>query len=145
MGFSLGQFGPDAWTNPRARSYHIRMPHDLYRKASCEEVGCDQWRFGWETVCDEFSSEDGRMVAGLIRSGRTGRDFTEMQDVRGGTILTIFRFAARQRCFQEHRTRPGELLVHQGGRLVYEHASLANLAEDYMQHTGQLAEQQKRG
>lgn len=144
MGFSLGQPGPDAWTDRRARSYRIHMPHDLYRKASCEDVGCDQWRFGWETVADETDPVQA-MVAMVIRSGQSGRTFRETSDVRDGWKVAVFKFDSGQRCFQEHRTRPGQLLVYSGGRAAREHTDLRFLAEDYMQHTGQLAEQQKRG
>jgi hypothetical protein len=85
------------------------------------------------------------MVANWIRSGATGRDFREMQDVRGGTILTVFRFTPHQRCFNEHRTRPGRLLVYSGGRGVREHTDLRFLAEDYTEHMGGIAAQQERG
>lgn len=144
MGFNIGRPAPDAWTNPRARSYRIHMPHDLTVVAACEDVGCDQHRFGWETVCDETDPVQAT-VAMVIRSGQSGRTFREMSDVRDGRKVAVFRFDSGQRCFAEHRTRPGQLLVHQGRGLPFEHANLANLAEDYMEHTGQLAEQQKRG
>lgn len=129
---------PPLWTHPGARSYRIHMPHDITVVAACEDAGCDQWRNGWDTVCDE-ADDMGAKVAMLIRSGQTGRDFLEL----GGTP-TVFRFAPHQRCFREHRTRPGRLLVHQGGRIVREHTSLAFLAEDYTEHAGRLAEQQER-
>ncbi len=145
MAFSLGRFGPDAWQDPSSRAYRIHMPHDTTVPAACEDAGCDQWRSGWETECDEISDPRGRLVADWIRSGASGRDFTEMQDVRRGTILTVFRFAARQRCFNEHRTRPGQLLVYSGGRRVAEHVSLSDLAEDYTEHAGRLAVQQEKG
>jgi hypothetical protein len=118
------------------------MPHDLTVVAACEDVGCDQWRNGWETVCDEATDMGGK-VAMLIRSGQTGRDFTEMRDLLTGA--TVFRFAPHQRCFREHRTRPGELLVYQRGRKAREHSNLADLAEDYTEHAGRLADQQERG
>lgn len=134
---------PPLWTHPGARAYRIHMPHDLTVVAACEDVGCDQWANGWETVCDEAGDMGGK-VAMLIRSGQTGRDFTEFPPGPGGTV-TVFRFSPHQRCFREHRTRPGRLLVHQRGRLAREHVSLANLAEDYTEHVGRLAEQQERG
>lgn len=144
MNLSLGRPLPDAWADPRSRSYHISMPPDIEVVAACEDVRCDSWRFGWETTCDETDDLQ-QMVAMTIRSGGTGRTFTEMSSVRDGRKVAVFRFERGQRCFEEHKTRPGRLLVHQGGRLAYEHASLSNLAEDYMQHTGQLAEQQQKG
>lgn len=144
MGLSIGQLGPDAWTDPNARSYRISMPPDITVVAACEDVGCDSWRSGWETVCDE-SVDLQAVVAMTIRSGGSGRTFREMSDVRDGRKVAVFRFDAHQRCFAEHRTRPGRLLVHQGGRFAYEHTSLRFLAEDYTEHMGGVADQQERG
>ena len=135
---------PPLWAHPGARAYRVHMPHDLTVVAACEDVGCDQWRNGWETVCDE-ADDMGAKVAMLIRSGQTGRDYLALPDVRDGVRVTVFRFPPHQRCFNEHRTRPGRLLVHQRGRLVREHVSLGDLAEDYTEHTGRLAEQEQRG
>jgi hypothetical protein len=143
MGF-LTQLPPPLFAHPGARVYRVHMPHDVTIVAACEDAGCDQWRLGWETVCDE-STKEGALVANWIRSGQSGRDFTEMQDVRQGSIVAVFRFPPHQRCFNEHRTRPGRLLVHQGGRIACEHVNLADLAEDYTEHTGRLAVQQERG
>lgn len=134
---------PSLWLTD-ARNYRVHMPHDTTIKASCEDVGCDQRRSGWETVCDE-STRDGVMVANWIRSGQSGRDFTEMSDVRQGSLVAVFRFPPHQRCFTEHRTRPGRLLVQRRGRVLREHSSLSDLAEDYTEHVGRLAEQEERG
>ena len=134
---------PPLWAHPGARAWHVHMPHDITVVAACEDVGCDQWRNGWETVCDEADDMGGK-VAMLIRSGQTGRDFREFPPGPGGTV-TVFRFAPHQRCFREHRTRPGRLLVHQRGRVVREHTSLTDLAEDYTEHAGRLAEERERG
>ena len=127
------------------RDYRVHMPPDITVVAACEDVGCDQWARGWETVCDEIGTRDGALVANWIRSGQSGRDFTEMRDVRQGAIVAVFRFAPHQRCFREHRTRPGRMLVRQDGRTVREHSSLAGLAEDYTEHLGGLADQHERG
>lgn len=141
MGF-LGQLPPPAWANRAARVYRIHMPHDLTVVAACEDVGCDQWRSGWETVCDE-STKQGALVAAWIRSGQSGRTYRELAAVAGQPA--VFRFDSGQRCFAEHRTRPGRLLVHQGGRVAREHVSLGDLAEDYTEHTGRIAGQLERG
>jgi hypothetical protein len=58
--------------------------------------------------------------------------------------LTVFRFDPRQRCFEEHRTRPARLLVRDGGQ-VREHVSFSDIAEDYTEHVGRLAELQQKG
>lgn len=143
MGF-VNRLPPPLYADPGARVYRVHMPHDLTVVAACADVGCDSWRFGWETVCDE-SVEAQAVVAMAIRSGGSGRAFTEMSSVRDGRKVAVFRFEAGQRCFAEHRTRPGRLLVHQGGHVAREHVSLSDLAEDYTEHVGQLAEQQERG
>lgn len=144
MGFSIGRPAPGAWLDPSSRAYRIHMPSDVTVVTACEDFGCDSWRFGWETVCDE-ADEMQAVVAMTIRAGGTGRTFREMSDVRDGRKVAVFRFDARQRCFAEHRTRPGLALVYQRGHRVYEHASLADLAEDYTEHAARLLDQQKRG
>lgn len=138
----LQKQAPPLWTDPAARAYRVHMPMDVTVVAACEDVGCDQWRTGWETVADE-SVREGALVAMWIRSGQTGRTFRELAAVAGQPA--VFRFDSGQRCFNEHRTRPGRLLVHQRGRLVAEHTDLRFLAEDYTEHVGRLAEQQERG
>lgn len=130
---------PPLWADPGARHYRVHMPHDLTVVAACEDVGCDQWRNGWETICD-LDDAMGAKVAMMIRSGQSGRTYLEFP---GNPV--VFRFDPRQRCFREHRTRPGRLLVHQGGRIVREHANLGYLAEDYTEHLGRLAGQQQKG
>ena len=131
----------------RSRDYRVTMPPDITVVTACGDFGCDQWRSGWETVCDE-STEQGALVASFIRSGQSGRDFAELRDVRDGVTVAVFRFPAGQRCFREHRTRPARLLVTANGNpraVLREHASLAALAEDYTEHAGRLAEQKERG
>jgi hypothetical protein len=141
MGF-LAKLPPPAWANRAVRVYRVNMPHDVMVKAACEDVGCDQHRSGWVTECDEATRE-GALVAAWIRSGQSGRTYREIAAVAGQPA--VFRFDSGQRCFAEHRTRPGRLLVHQGGRPAREHGSLADLAEDYTEHAGRLAAQQERG
>jgi hypothetical protein len=145
MGLAFGRLPPPAWTYPDARAYRVHMPHDTTVKAACEDVGCDQWRTGWETVLDE-STEMGALTAAWIRSGQCGRTFREFPPGwRNGQQVSIFRFDSGQRCFAEHRTRPGRLLVYSRGRGIAEHTSLRFLAEDYTEHAGRLAGQQERG
>lgn len=132
----------DLWLERDARAYRIHMPHDVFIAAACEDAGCDSWRFGWETTCDE-STETGAMVAAFIRSGQSGRTYRELAAAPGQPA--VFRFDSGQRCFAEHRTRAGRLLVHQRGQLAREHTSLRFLAEDYTEHVGRLAEQERKG
>jgi hypothetical protein len=122
------------------RDYRVHMPRDVTVKAACEEVSCEQWRFGWDSLIDESTSL-GQAQAEYIRT-KSGRVFREMRAPDG---LTVFRFEAHQRCFEEHRTRPARLLVATGGYVVREHTSLAYLAQDYTEHCGNLAAQFERG
>jgi hypothetical protein len=121
-----------------SRDYVIRMPPDRWIRAACEQVGCQQWQYGWETHTDEATGL-GQAQAAYIRR-HSGRTFTEHRTAAG---LTVFRFAPHQRCFAEHRTRPQRFLVRDSG--IREHTSLAALAEDYTEHTGRLAEQARKG
>ena len=141
MGFVMPA-SPPLWLSD-SRAYRIHLPRDLTAAAACEDVGCDQWLRGWETACD-LDAQDGAMVAELIRSGRSGRTYREYASAPGARVV-VFRFDSGQRCFREHRTRPGRLLVQRRGRVLAEHVRLADMAEDYTEHVGRLAEQEKRG
>lgn len=125
------------------RDYRVHMPPDIRVVTACETFGCDNWRFGWDIPCD-LDTQQGREAAELIRSGRTGRTYRELSGSPRARFI-IFRFDSGQRCFDEHRTRPGRVMVMRGGRIIREHASLADLAEDYTEHVGRLAEQTERG
>ncbi|MGH6654058.1 MAG: hypothetical protein ACRDVE_02500 [Actinocrinis sp.] len=124
------------------RDYVIRMPPDLKVVAACEDVGCDQWRRGWETVCD-LDDPMGATVAFLIRSGQTGRTCQELPALPG-SATAVFRFESGQRCFREHRTRPARFSVRAGGRVVT-HARLADWGEDLADHAGRLQDQLGKG
>ena len=126
------------------RDYRVQMPRDTTVKAACEDAGCEQWLYGWDSLIDE-RTDLGREQAKYIRT-KSGRTFREMRAPDG---LTVFRFEPKQRCFAEHRTRPARLAVGRhlsDGSFVAErtHTSLAALAEDYTQHVGRLAEQYER-
>lgn len=122
------------------RDYRVQMPRDVTVKAACEDVDCENWRYGWDSLIDESTSL-GQAQAEYIRT-KSGRTYREMHAPDG---LTVFRFESGQRCFEEHRTRPARLSVASGGRTLVTHASLADLAEDYTQHVGRLADQFERG
>lgn len=125
------------------REYRIRMPRDTTVAAACEDVGCDQWRHGWETVCDlsDLTPVTGGLaVAMLIRSGQTRRTYTEFPG-----NPAVFRFESGQRCFREHRTRPARFEVREGGRLIVAHDRLADWGEDLAGHAGRLQDQLAKG
>lgn len=97
----------------RALNVHqVIAPSDQMIKATCQEVGCLNYRHGWLMMFDE-RIEKGRAGAGLIRGRRHGRTFQE-QSAATAEGLTVFRFDAWQRCFANHRTRK-ELFVVQSG------------------------------
>jgi hypothetical protein len=121
------------------RDYLVRMPRDTTVRAACEDVGCENWQYGWDCLIDE-DTPLGIAQAAYIRRD-CGRVFTEMKAPDG---LTVFRFQPRQRCFTEHRTRPARLLVRSGGQ-YREHVSFSDIAEDYTEHVGRLAEQAQKG
>jgi hypothetical protein len=123
------------------RDYLIRLPKDTSIVAACEDVGCDQWRSGWETTCDE-STPQGATVAAWIRSGQSGRTFTEIGTHSGQP--SVFRFHSRQRCFNEHRTRPASFAVRQQGRIV-NHERLADWGDDLAEHWDAIQTELKKG
>lgn len=126
----------------QTRDYVVRMPPDRWVKAACEQVRCEKWRYGWDTVLDERTPE-GKDAANWIRSGASRRDFRELGTVDGG--VTAFRFSPHQRCFEEHRTRPGRWLVRTGRQIVAQHSGMPGWLDDLDQHVGNLGEAVKRG
>jgi hypothetical protein len=126
----------------RTRDYVVRMPPDRWAKAACEQVNCENWRYGWDTILDERTPA-GRDLAAWVRSGASRRDFREMHSADGD--VTVFRFAARQRCFTEHRTRPASWLVRSGQQVVGRHTGMSAWVDDLDQHVGRLAEQLQKG
>ena len=122
-----------------SRDYLVRMPRDTTVVAACQDVKCDSWQHGWETTIDE-STPLGTFQAAYIRQ-TAGRTFRELRREDG---VTVFRFDPYQRCFEEHRTRPARLLVRDGGQLR-EHVSFSDIAEDYTEHVGRVAELQQKG
>ena len=117
------------------RDYLLVMPKDTTVVAACEDVGCGNWRNGFEIHADE-GTVLGQMQAAFIRQ-RSGRTFTEH---RAG-LITVFRFERGQRCFAEHRTRPGRYLV----RGVREHSNLGDWIEDAAEHVTSIEDQRQRG
>lgn len=127
--------------NPMTRDYRIVLPPDRWMKAACEDVGCEQWLRGWETVCDE-STPEGATVAAWIRSGQSGRTYREVPTSAGQP--SVFRFDSGQRCFAEHRTRPVRFAAVQGGRVV-NHERLADWGDDLAEHWDRVRTQREKG
>lgn len=129
------------------QTYTVSSPRDTTVKAACEQVGCDAWRFGWETPIDE-STELGRRQAAYIRT-QSGRTFREMPKA-GPDALTVFRFESGQRCFADHRTRPESYAVLGGDWRRYtgtirRHTKPADWVEDFGEHQQTIADQREEG
>lgn len=121
------------------RDYVVRMPKDFTVVEACETVRCENWQYGWETLVD-LRIAKGRDAAAWLRSGRSGRTFRELP--RDGDV-TVFRFEPRQRCFEEHRTRPARWLVRAGA--IRQHADMGGWLEDFGEHYGRLEDQARKG
>jgi hypothetical protein len=83
------------------RTYQILQPLATHwRAASCADVACDPYLYGWRTTVDT-TTDLGRAQADHIRH-RAGRAYTEDTGADG---LTYFTFEAGQTCFQaaDHR------------------------------------------
>lgn len=93
-------------------THQVLSPSDRTIVAACEQVGCLRWRNGWDSKVDE-TTEAGRALAHIIRSGEHGRTYRELPGRDAGGC-TVFRFDGRQRCFGEHRTRPELFVVRDG-------------------------------
>jgi hypothetical protein len=86
-------------------TYQVSAPVAThYRPATCEEVDCDAYRYGWVTVLDE-STADGQILAGMLRRAcrpvdapavNGTRRYVESRNELGETL---FEFPAGQRCF----------------------------------------------
>jgi hypothetical protein len=129
------------------QTYRIVSPPDATVVSACERVGCPHWRDGWDTIVDE-ASQLGQAQAAYIRSGATGRSYRETRTEAG---LTVFRFEAHQRCFQEHRTRT-ELYLVRGGdwrgnpdRMARDHSRPEDWVEDFAEHQQRLADRIDKG
>lgn len=91
------------------QTFSVRSRSDRAVRAVCEDVQCQAWREGWESVIDE-STDLGKQQAAYIRT-QSGRTFRELRTAAG---LTVFRFDSGQRCFADHQTRPELYLVRDG-------------------------------
>jgi hypothetical protein len=127
------------------QTYQVLSPRDTLIRAACEQVGCLQWRHGWETPVDE-GTDLGQAQAAYIRQ-RSGRTFTER---RTGEGLTVFRFESGQRCFADHSTRPESYLVRAGDwrqhlGVIRRHVWPADFVEDMGEQLQTIADQQQKG
>ena len=128
----------------RAFTVHqVASPSDRTIIAACEQVGCDRYRHGWIMRFDE-RTEEGRLYADLIRSGRHRRTFRE-HAAKTADGLTVFQFAAHQRCFAEHRTRPELYVARVGTAPARRHVRPADFVEDLHETLDRRLSSRKRG
>lgn len=134
--------GPD-------RTFTLLRPatEDFYRRATCAESRCGDFLHGWATILDE-RTDDGAAGARYIRR-ESGRGFTEHRDESG---LTVFTFAAGQRCFRsdddDHQVRIEReplFLVRSGGRTVRRHSRGADWVDDFSDSLDRVAGRIARG
>jgi hypothetical protein len=139
------------------KTYEVSAPVATHwREATCAEYECDAHQLGWKTIIDE-STELGQQQAALIRSMTSPsypnrRYFTEARD---GAGMTVFTFPPGQACFRKHYApleRPPLLLVRGGDwrgnpRVIetVQHTRPEFWVEDFAEHQGKLADDQKRG
>lgn len=131
------------------KTYKILQPPDTHIVSTCEAVGCEGWKNGWDSIIDE-STELGQNQANWIRSGNTGRSYRELPRTDLG--LTVFRFEAHQRCFAEHRTRQQIFGVVGGdfrGNPLHlpprRHARPIDWVEDFALHQQAIADRLEKG
>ncbi len=124
------------------KTYQILAPVEThFRSASCEEVDCAAYRFGWSTRIDE-TTELGKAQASYIRH-RAGRGFHETSDAG----LTVFEFYPGQTCFDTHRVRLDREEVYATFRGDHRgrvgepriHRSAVDWVEDFAEHQQTLA------
>lgn len=83
------------------QTFQVTAPISTHtRKATCEEVECEQYARGWKMRID-LNTELGQKQAWYIKY-HSGRSFKKVGAQDG---LVDLEFAANQPCFTEHRVR----------------------------------------
>lgn len=139
------QMPPEAY-----KTYTVAMPLATHwRPATCAEVGCKAYLYGWRTIVDE-RTELGQRQAHYIRHDRSRRHSEERQP----DGVTAFTFGAGQTCFREHKTRLGrpQRYIVRGGDWrgnprgeIREHVRGDDFVEDFAEHQDKLATRLERG
>lgn len=79
-------------------TYGISAPAQTHsRPATCEEIECEQWKYGWKTRLPLDSD-----LAVYLASGTHGRRF---QEIPTGTAEREFIFPPGQKCFRSTQHR----------------------------------------
>lgn len=134
------------------QSYEIKAPKATHwRKATCQEIGCEPYLHGWRTVVDE-RTEQGMAQAYYIRK-QSARRAAEERNEHGQTVFT---FEAGQACFASgddtHRIQiRRELYLVRGGDwrantgLITRHSGARDWVDDFGEHQDNLAAQIQKG
>ncbi|WNI19173.1 hypothetical protein [Actinacidiphila sp. ITFR-21] len=136
--------GPESY-----KSYVISQPLATHwRRATCEEVGCDKFANGWRVRVEGLPAEQLNAVR------NSGRSYQELRVADGETYLD---FAAGQPCFSttQHRAPLGKAplyLVRDGDTRGNPRGTRARLhqrpdfwVEDFAEHQQTLADAQRQG
>jgi hypothetical protein len=139
----LPQLPPGAF-----KSYTILAPLAThFRKATCEEVGCENHAHGWRLRVE------GMQPADLYTAKTCGRRYDEVQVAAGETYLV---FQAGQPCFaaSQHKVRVErpELYVVSGGDWRanpsgerFQHSGSADWVDDFAENQDTIATRIARG
>lgn len=134
------------------QTFAIEAPLSTHwRKATCEEVKCPAFFYGWESNID-VGTELGQSQANYIRR-HSGRSFTEESRLDG---TATFHFPPGQTCFDaaSHRVRleRNEIYIVRGGdwrgnptRERRVHTSAGTWVEEFAEHQDALARRIERG
>ncbi len=163
----LGRLAPvgEVW---QYQTYTIRDAGDRTVVAACKDVGCPAWAHGWESAfnesdaCGSTATVQVMQQCARVRLGQgvcpgcgaryvrleSGRDFTEQHTEQG---VTVFRFAAFQRCFRNHHTSP-RLYVRRHGDwrgnpsgARYRHTRPQDWVEDFAENQQRLLAEIRKG
>ncbi|MET7944288.1 hypothetical protein [Streptomyces sp. NPDC005302] len=131
------------------RTFRITSPLKTHmRQATCEEIGCDQYRNGWRVHVEALTPD-------VVHAAKTaGRRYREEHLGEGQTWLV---FEAGQPCFRarQHRAplgRPPLYVVQDGdhrgnprGTKARVHARPSDWVENFAEHQQALADEIKKG
>lgn len=128
------------------KTYQIVAPASTHwREATCAEVECEAYAWGWDTVVDA-STDLGARQAKYI-TGKSGRAYYESRD---GSMVT-YTFTPGQTCFATHRLpleREPIYLVRGGDVRRYTSRTQRNgddWLEDFAEHQDMLHTEIERG
>lgn len=135
------------------KTYSVRAPlSSHWAKATCEEVDCDGWLYGFVTTVDVGTELGQRQFHFLTHDKR--RSYS-MQDIGAGLFKFVYRPGNICMNYQEHRAPIGKppLLLVVGGDWrgnplhapTIRHRSVDNWVEDFSLHQNRITDIIKKG